>query len=332
MALDNNGDTVSIQGSGKKPYTLKNTGGVLSCDCPAWRNQNSPIERRTCKHLKKIRGVEAESVRIDSVIAPLPSEVEVKPIPALLLAESWDNKQDVTGWWISEKLDGVRAYWDGKQFISREGNVYLAPDWFTAGLPSTPLDGELWMDRKSFQKTISIVRRQDKPDTWDQIRYLVFDAPTLEMQFEDRVEWIKDTVNRIMSKYIEAVSQERCQSNEHLKEELSRIEALGGEGLMIRQPNSKYEANRSNTLLKIKTFYDAEAVVICHLPGKGKHKGRLGALHVRMENGNEFSIGTGFSDAERENPPAIGSVVTYRYQELTDGGIPRFPSYVRIRD
>ena len=100
---------------------------------------------------------------------------------------------------------------------------------------------------------------------------------------------------------------------------------------MLRQPGSLYEAGRSATLLKVKTFHDAEARVVEHLPGCGRHLGRLGALAAELPDGTRFSIGTGLSDRERENPPPIGSIVTFRYQELTDRGAPRFPSFVRVR-
>ena len=156
------GEAVEVQGSASRPYQLKNVAGVYSCTCPAWRNQSLPIDRRTCKHLRQYRGEAAERHRIGQ---PLPTAVIQTSAkitsPALLLAHAWDNSQDLTGWWISEKLDGVRAYWTGSGFLSRQGNVFYAPDWFTSGLPQMPLDGELWLGRKKFQRTVSIVRRQD---------------------------------------------------------------------------------------------------------------------------------------------------------------------------
>jgi DNA ligase-1 len=173
-----------MQGSGAKPYILKNTGGVYSCSCPAWRNQSLPIERRTCTHLRKLRGDAAEEVRCGAALPQRPAkqdgaeagEDSEKAGPPLLLAESWDNSLDLSDWWMSEKLDGVRAYWDGKQFLSRQGNLYHAPDWFIEGLPTEPLDGELWIGRKKFQRTVGIVRRQDKSDLWNEVRFLVFDV------------------------------------------------------------------------------------------------------------------------------------------------------------
>jgi len=331
------GESTEMQGSGAKPYVLKNTGGVYSCSCPAWRNQSIAIEKRTCKHLRKLRGDAAEETRVGGALPQRPVKANAggdsveNSGPPLLLAESWDNASDLSDWWMSEKLDGVRAYWDGKQFLSRQGNLYHAPAWFIEGLPAVPLDGELWIDRKKFQRTVSIVRRQDKNDLWNEVKYLVFDAPAASGTFEDRLDFLKDALGRATMKFVRLHAHERCKNLDALRIELSRIEALGGEGLMLRQPGSKYVAGRSSTLLKVKTFHDAEATVIGHQTGAGRHKGRLGALLVRLADGTDFAIGTGFSDRERESPPAIGATVTFRYQELSEAGVPRFPSWVGIR-
>jgi DNA ligase-1 len=328
------GESVEMQGSGARPYVLKNTGGVYSCTCPAWRNQSIAIEKRTCKHLRKLRGDAAEETRIGGALPQKParaSEAEDNAGPPLLLAESWDNAADLSDWWMSEKLDGVRAYWDGKQFLSRQGNLYHAPEWFSEGLPPVPLDGELWIDRKKFQRTVSIVRRQDKNDLWNEVRFLVFDAPAAAGGFEERLAFLADALGRGAAKFTRQHPHERCRNLEALRAELARVEALGGEGLMLRQPGSKYVAGRSATLLKVKTFHDAEATVVGHQAGAGRHQGRLGALLVRLPDGTEFAIGTGFSDREREDPPGIGATVTFRYQELSEAGVPRFPSWVGVR-
>jgi DNA ligase-1 len=209
------GEVVEVQGSAAKPYELKNTGGVYSCSCPAWRNQSLPIEQRTCKHLRKLRGDAAEQARIASAgggnaAAPKP------PRPAgdgdardgdeesgapVLLAERWDGVLDPTGFWMSEKLDGVRAFWDGQAFLSRLGNPYLAPDWFVAGLPQTPLDGELWVGRKRFQRTVSIVRRQDKSEGWKEVAFVVFDAPALDAPFEERLAHCRALLSKTAAPY-----------------------------------------------------------------------------------------------------------------------------------
>ena len=328
----NDGESLEIKGSARLPYIVKNTGGVYSCTCPAWRNQSLPIERRTCKHLRQIRGETAEQERVGAALPPVPTPAKSeRSEPALLLAQTWANDIDLAGWWMSEKLDGIRAYWDGKQFFSRLGNVLHAPDWFVERLPNVPLDGELWLARKAFQRTVSIVRRQDKSDLWREIRFLVFDAPAVNDPFELRLEFVRDSLRKHGPPFAQFHEHRQCNSLEHLREELVRVESLGGEGLMLRQPGSRYEAGRSATLLKVKTFHDAEARVVEHLPGAGRHKGRLGALAVELPDGTSFSVGTGFSDALRENPPPVGSTITFRYQELSDRGVPRFPSFVRER-
>jgi DNA ligase-1 len=338
------GETFEMKGSGAKPYVLKNTGGVYSCTCPAWRNQSVAIERRTCKHLKKLRGEAAEAARCaegpaDAPVAvaagpatgaePLAPAAEVPAAP-VLLAESWDNAADLAGWWMSEKLDGVRGYWDGSRFLSRAGNIFKAPDWFAAGLPKVPLDGELWMDRRKFSETSGIVRRQDRSDHWKQIRFLIFDAPAHPGPFEDRLAFVTEVVTKEAPPHARALEHVRCEGVTHLRAELARVEGLGGEGLMLRQPGSPYEVGRSATLLKVKNFLDTEAVVIGHVPGAGKHKGRLGALEVRLPGGVECRVGTGFSDAQRSAPPALGSTIVLRYQELSKDGVPRFPSFVAV--
>jgi DNA ligase-1 len=331
------GTSVEVKGSAAKPYLVKNTGGVYTCTCPAWTHQSVAIEKRTCKHIRGLRGDAAEAERVGSAGAAPPTPAAEKAAkakekaPPLLLAHSWEGDTDLSGWWMSEKLDGVRAYWDGERFVSRLGNTYHAPDWFTAGLPNVPLDGELWVGRKQFQRTVSIVRRQDRSKEWEDVRYVVFDAPAIEDGFEARMEFLVGTLRQAAHRFATHHQQERCLGVEHLRSELGRVEGLGGEGLMLRKPGSRYEVGRSSTLLKVKSFHDAEAIVIEHLPGTGKHKGRLGALLLEMPNGTRFSAGTGFSDQERQHPPSVGSIVTFRYQELSEAGVPRFPSFVAVR-
>ena len=326
------GESVEIKGSARSPYVLKNVGGVYSCSCPAWRNQSLPIERRSCKHLRSLRGETAEAVRLHQTLPAVVSAVtkSVKP-PPLLLAHTWECDTDLAGWWQSEKLDGVRAYWTGDRFLSRQGNVYHAPAWFTDNLPNVPLDGELWIDRKAFQRTVSIVRRHDQSDHWREVRFVVFDAPAAKGGFEARQDFLATTLCEHQPQFARVLNQDRCRGLQHLREELSRITSLGGEGLMLRQPGSRYEVGRSNTLLKAKVFAELDAQVIEQLAGQGRHRGRMGALLVQLANGLRFNVGTGFTDAQREKPPTVGTIITVRYQELTDRGVPRFPSFVRAR-
>ncbi len=251
--------------------------------------------------------------------------------PPLLLAHSWDEETDVAGWWISEKLDGVRAYWDGKQFLSRLGNVYHAPAWFTEPLPKTPLDGELWISQGQFQRTVSIVRQHDADAEWKQVYYMVFDLPAAKGKFEARQEALIKLLSKNYADHLCYLNQERCHSNDHVIHELGQAEEIGGEGVMLRQPGSRYEVGRSHTLYKVKSEYDEEAVITAHHKGKGRNSQRLGKVTVKTPQGIEFFIGTGFSDAERDNPPPIGTTITYRYRGRTDGGVPRFASFLRVR-
>jgi DNA ligase-1 len=332
------GATVAVQGS-TSTYTLSRTGSVYMCSCPAWKNQGATVDRRSCKHLRAYLGEAAEAERV-GVAGPAraptarragSAAVKKDTAPPILLAHKWEVDRDPTGWWMSEKLDGVRAYWDGEAFVSRLGNRFLAPDWFVADLPADTLDGELWVDRKKFARAISIVRSGAGGDDWREVRYVVFDAPNALGAFEQRSAHAQQVLARSGAAYARWHDHAVCRGIDHLRDELARVEALGGEGLMLRQPGSPYVVGRSSTLLKVKTFQDAEARVVGHAPGTGKHKDRVGALVAELSDGTRFNVGTGLSDAEREAPPAIGAIITVRYQELSEDGVPRFPSYVGER-
>jgi DNA ligase-1 len=169
-------------------------------------------------------------------------------------------------------------------------------------------------------------------DAWKTVRYMIFDAPQAKGGFESRLDFARQWFQQYPNPHVTIIEQERCKDEAHLRRKLAEIEALGGEGLILRKPQSPYTVGRSHDLLKAKSFQDAEAVVIQHQPGTGKHAGRLGALLVELPNGVRFSIGTGFSDAERENPPPVGATITFKYQGYTQSGIPRFASYLRVRD
>jgi len=254
-----------------------------------------------------------------------------KQTPHLLLANVWNPSIDPTGWWMSEKYDGLRGYWDGRQLWSRQGNIIHAPDYFLAELPrDIPLDGELWIGHGKFEETISIVRSETPDDRWKRVHFMVFDAPQAKGAFEQRMQFLRGTFPRD-NRFVRVVVQERCQGAAQLLAERDRVVRLGGEGLMLRQPESYYEAGRSPTLLKVKPYDDAEATVIAHEPGKGKFAGKLGAIRVQTDDGRQFSIGSGFTDAQRESPPPVETVITYRFRGLTAKGLPRFPSYLRVR-
>jgi len=231
---------------------------------------------------------------------------------------------------MSEKLDGMRALWDGRQLVSRAGNPIDAPDFFTRGFPQNmALDGELFAGRGNFQTTVSIARRKHGGELWRDLRYVVFDAPSVDGGFEARLAQAQVAVSSL--EFVEIHPHESCRDMQHLEEELKRVEELGGEGMMMRKKDSPYVRGRSTELLKVKTFQDDDAIVCDVQQGKGRHKGRMGALMCRLRDGTEFKVGSGFSDKEREDPPATGTVISFRYFEMTKAGVPRFPTYLRVR-
>lgn len=247
-----------------------------------------------------------------------------------MLAKSYDG-QDVTGWLMSEKLDGVRAIWTGAELISRNGNRFVAPGWFAEQLPAgVLLDGELHAGRGAFQRVTGIIRKKTPIDAeWQTVRFLVFDAPSHDAGFEDRISYCHETLAGCRG--AEVVPQVSCNGEAHLREYFSVLLAQGAEGVMLRRPGSSYEPRRSESLLKLKPVDSEEAEVIGHQPGEGKHAGRLGALVCRWR-GLVFNLGVGISDATRESPPGLGAHVTFMYQGVTDNGLPRFPVFLATRD
>ena len=257
---------------------------------------------------------------------------------AVMLAKKFNpDKHDPTGWLMSEKLDGVRAYWDGYRFHSRGGKIYNAPDWFIDNLPEDfHLDGELWLDRGKgmFDKASGIARRKEPTDDWADLTFLVFDAPKVDGGFEERMDAAR---NVLKSSYARIVDQEVCENMEHLQDKMKEILKMKGEGVMLRAAGSPYIRSRSSHLLKVKKFHDSEAMIYDTQEGTGKYEGMMGALLVywippKAKETVTFKIGTGFSDAEREEPPKVGQVVKFSYQEVTVAGVPRFPAYLGLKE
>ena len=252
--------------------------------------------------------------------------------PDILLAHIYHDDIDVREYLVSEKLDGVRAVWDGHALVTRRGNPIHAPDWFIKDLPKQALDGELWIGRGQFELLSGTVR-QAQPDAkaWRKVAYYVFELPNAKGDFQQRAKQIEALVKQAQSPYLKAVKQTRVANATALKQQLNAVVAQHGEGLMLHRADVEYVTGRNHVLLKLKPSLDAEAKVIAHVPGKGKYQGKLGALLVETPEGIRFKLGTGFSDAERANPPPIGSQVTYTYKDLTNKGKPKFASFLRVR-
>lgn len=262
-----------------------------------------------------------------------PDRAESIQPPDLMRAEIYEEGIDLSNYWLSEKLDGVRAYWDGTRLISRGGLLIRAPDWFIADFPNLPLDGELWIGRGEFERVSGAARRlEPDPKVWAEMRYRVFDLPRADAPFGERLAMLQDLIAASSSPYLQAVQQVRVRDHTQLQSLLQETVDAGGEGLMLHRDDARYRGGRTDALLKVKPYFDAEARVIAHLPGKGRLENMLGALVVEEEGrGHRFRIGTGFSDVQRLNPPPVGSVVTFKYHGRTERGIPRFASFLRVR-
>jgi DNA ligase-1 len=257
----------------------------------------------------------------------------VRPIsateaPDIMLATRYHESENVTQFWVSEKLDGVRARWDGKQLISRGGHIFMETAWFIQDLPKQPLDGELWMGRGLYEDVVSTVQKLMPHEGWKAIKFMVFDLPSHGGTFTERVAAMKALPTTL---YLKVIEQFRINSNKALMSKLDTLILQGSEGLMLHRETALYHSGRSNDILKLKPFEDAEAMVIGYKPGKGKNTGLLGSIEVRASNGNTFYIGSGFTQLERKNPPPLGSVITYRYQGFTQAGLPRFAVFIRQR-
>ena len=251
--------------------------------------------------------------------------------PALLLANVYGGHIDPRHYLVSEKYDGVRAVWDGSSLRFRSGRAVPAPAWFIAKLPPQALDGELWLGRGQFDALSAIVRKElPVDDEWKRVNYMVFELPDAPGSFAERAQAIQALVARVAWPQLQAVEQRPVADRQTLQRRLADTVAKGGEGLMLHLASAPYSTGRSDVLIKLKPYLDTEAVVVSHRAGKGKYTGQMGALQVQTPEGRRFYIGTGFSDEQRRNPPAVGSTVTYRYRDLTSTGLPRFASFLRV--
>ena len=251
--------------------------------------------------------------------------------PNIQRSITYKQPEDISQYWLSEKLDGVRGYWDGEKLYFRSGNLIHSPIWFTNNWPSTPLDGELWIARDKFNQVSSCTRKLTPTKCWQEVRFMVFDLPKHQGTFNQRVHQMNQLSSLNKSPYLAIINQFTCPTSQCLYRHFEQIIAHRGEGLMLHAGNAYYKAGVNPALMKLKPYFDAEAKVIEHIGGKGKYKGMLGSILVKTPEGIEFRIGSGFSDQQRKEPPPIGTLITYKYSGKTHKGVPRFASFIRIR-
>lgn len=252
--------------------------------------------------------------------------------PPLQHASKYHQVVNISDYYISEKLDGVRGYWDGNKLYTRQGHEINVPTWFTQYWPPIAMDGELWSERNQFEFISGCVRKQsDNNSCWQKLRFMIFDLPHHQGKFNQRVAAMNKLINQTTDQSINIIPQFKVSSLAELDKRLDQVIAQGGEGLMVHHQEALYRNGRSKSIMKLKRYQDSEATVIAHIEGKGKYKNKLGALLVENTNGKRFKIGTGFTDKNRSNPPPIGSIITYKYLGLTRNNIPKFASFLRVR-
>ena len=253
--------------------------------------------------------------------------------PAIQQATIYKKITDINEYWVSEKLDGMRGYWNGKQLLTRQGNLISTPKWFTINWPNRIMDGELWIKRNHFQQTLSCIRKKTVNDNcWKPVRFMVFDLPKHGGSFNERKTSMQKLTNTVNSPYLSMIKQFKLTTIAQLHQTLNKVVENNGEGLMLHHGKAYYHIGRTANIMKLKKSDDAEAIVIAHREGKGKYQGLLGAIQVKTNEGIVFNIGSGFTDKDRRKPPAIGSLITFKYNGKTKAGIPRFARFFRVRE
>ncbi len=254
-------------------------------------------------------------------------EIQYLP-PKLMLLKTYHG-QNLNGWVMSEKLDGIRGYWTGKLLYSRQKRILTPPAYFIKDFPPFALDGELFTERGDFENISRIVRSQ-KDKGWAKMKLYVFDVPNAEGNLWQRLNKLQTYLKTHPNLHIKIIPQIPIQSRTQMMAFFHQIVENGGEGIVVRNPTVSYQFGRSDQILKFKPLFDEECKVVAYHAGKGKFAGMLGAISCKNKRGT-FRIGSGFSDNERRNPPPIGAIITYQYRGLTNKGLPRFATFYRVK-
>jgi len=261
---------------------------------------------------------------------PFVSVASQQLAPPLMLAKVYTENVLIEHYWVSEKLDGVRAYWDGSNLITRSGRLISVPEWFVSDFPDVPVDGEIWLGRGRFDDVSGLIRSVGADDPlWREVVFKAFDLPSSLGTYEVRMAQLRLHIVKSNVPWLQSVEHHQFSSQEQVDAFLSTVVNGGGEGLMLNHTNALYLPKRTDAILKLKPKWDDEAQVVGFSQGKGKYEGLMGSLVVRMKDGREFKIGSGFSDSDRKQPPVKGSWITFEYSGLTSTGLPRFARYLR---
>ena len=251
--------------------------------------------------------------------------------PDLFLLKTYDDSKAVTGWLMSEKLDGIRGFWDGQKFLTRSGNKLNPPDWFIKNYPPFALDGELWTRQNDFKNISSIVRTKNPDKRWKLITHNIFEVPNQQGGLLERLSILDAYLQHNPVAHLKVLKQTPIKNKPQLENFLSAVISQQGEGVVVRNPDSLYATGRLDSALKVKRYFDAECTVIKILPGKGKYLNKMGSVLCQTSAGKQLKIGSGFKDKDRANPPIIGSKITFKYYGFTGKGNYKYSVYLRIR-
>ena len=259
------------------------------------------------------------------------AQVALATKPDLFLLKTYDDSKDVVGWVMSEKLDGIRGFWTGKELVSRGGNPIHAPAWFTQNYPPFAIDGELWTQRGDFENISSIVRSKNSNQRWKHITHNIFEVPGQSGGLLKRLNILKEYLRKNPNPYLQIIPQTVINTKGQLADFLKEVTTDKGEGVVVRNPNTLYQTGRLSSALKVKQYFDTECIVLEILPGKGKYQNMMGSVLCQTDTGKKLKIGSGFKDKDRANPPAIGSKITFKYYGFTKKGSFKYPVYLRVR-
>ena len=258
-------------------------------------------------------------------------QVALATKPDLFLLKTYDDSKDVVGWVMSEKLDGIRGFWTGKELLTRGGMKLTPPKWFIKNYPPFAIDGELWTKRNDFENISSIIRSKNSKQRWKSVSHNIFEVPSQSGGLLKRLSVLKEYLRENPNPYLKILPQTVINAKGQVADFLKEVSADKGEGVVVRNPNTLYQTGRLSSALKVKQYLDAECTVLEILPGKGKYQNMMGSVLCQTDSGKKLKIGSGFKDKDRANPPAIGSKITFKYYGFTKKGSFKYPVYLRVR-
>lgn len=230
----------------------------------------------------------------------------------------------------SEKLDGVRAYWDGKNLYSKGGKLLTPPSFFTQNFPPFPIEGELWSKRGDFEKIVGIIKSKTNPQQWKELKFYIFEVPYQTGGILERLEFLQTYLHTSPAPFIQIIPQFQVTTLKALNETLLTLSKEGAEGLVIRDKTLPYYTGRTKSAMKLKLYQDRECKITAYIQGKGKFENQVGAIEC-LDGEVKFKIGSGMNEDFRKNPPKIGTIITYKYFGLNKNKKPKFPVFLRIR-